>query len=288
MQSAAATYNEHSGVAGNPNFCGIVTLADSNYFPGLKLLCDSVRDTWPVPITCFDIGLTVKQREIATDQCANLQIRPLPETDMISKIKNVFSNAAPLAKTTKRVWPLWICPFLIAAAPYQRVFWLDCDIVVLSNLESLYKMLEDGPVFTPENNAPEATPNRPELYELLPIHRTFDPLEPRVNGGVSGWDLIRDRSLLEAYMYPITQACDDERVRSAISWHDQGALIWAIQKFGMEHRVVASATWNLCVSHTSLVEKPIPWDEYFLNNIRDRVAYANLLHWNGTKVPWIV
>ncbi len=266
--------------------CGIVTLADNNYFAGLKLLSRSVQESWSVPVLCFDAGLTASQKEESADNHSNIKILPLPKISEIADIQRKLGATPPLAKANKRVWPLWICPFLILASPYQRVFWLDCDVVVLRNLRSLFVLLDDGPVFTPENNAPEATPNKSELYELLPIEHPFDPAEPKVNAGVSGWDLTRDRRILDAYCTPILCACEDERIRNAISWHDQGALIWAIQKTRMEHRVLTSNIWNLCVKHTSLVEKRVNFDDAFLENVRREVSEANLLHWNGFPVPW--
>ena len=41
---------------------GVVTLADENYFPGLELLAQSVQADYPVPIVCFDIGLSREQK----------------------------------------------------------------------------------------------------------------------------------------------------------------------------------------------------------------------------------
>jgi hypothetical protein len=264
---------------------GIVTLADSNYFSGLVLLRRSVQESWPVPIACFDLGLTDEQLSFA-ESLSDLTVLPLPDTGLIRRIKSEFENATPLIKRIKRVWPLWICPLLIEAAPFRRVFWLDCDLVVLRDLEELFRLLDLGPVFTPENLAPEATPNKPELYDLLPITRIFDPLEPRVNGGVSGWDLVRDRVVLDAYIYAVARACEDRRVRNAISWHDQGALIWAIQKCGMEHRVMNTTKWNLCVHRSLLSARSIVWNDCFLEQVRHTVSDANILHWNGTAPPW--
>lgn len=37
---------------------GIVTLADDAYFPGLELLYASARESYPVPMVCFDVGIT--------------------------------------------------------------------------------------------------------------------------------------------------------------------------------------------------------------------------------------
>jgi hypothetical protein len=114
-----------------------------------------------------------------------------------------FEQATPLRKVGKRVWPLWICPFLIAASLYRRVFWLDADWGVLRDLGRLFDFLASGPVFTLENLAPELTANKPALCALLPT----------VNGGVSGWDLVRDAAALAAYQLPILRACARVRRR---------------------------------------------------------------------------
>jgi len=266
---------------------GIVTLADSRYFPGLELLCRSVRESLDVPVACFDLGLDASQLERARRTCPNLSVLPMPATDDMAAVRRAFEGAGPLAKPGKRVWPIWACPFLIAASPFRRVFWIDSDVVVLRNLQGLFALLEDGPVFTPENFAPQVTPNKAALYDLLPIARPFDPLEPRVNAGVSGWDLSRpvDRAALEAYMAAVRAACADRRVAEAISWWDQGALIWAIQRCGLEHRVVDAWSWNMCVKHTRASR--CGWDDRTLERLRAEVPEANLLHWNGHAPPWM-
>ena len=268
---------------------GIVTLADSRYFPGLELLCQSVRESFDVPVVCFDLGLDAAQLERARKKCPNLSIRPMPVNDDMASVRRVFENAGPLAKPGKRVWPIWACPFLIAASPFRRVFWIDSDVVVLRNLDRLFSLLDSGPVFTPENFAPQVTPNKAALYDLLPIARPFDPLEPRINAGVSGWDLSRtvDRAALEAYMTAVRAACADRRVAEAISWWDQGALIWAIQYCGLQNRVVDTWSWNMCVKHTRALKPSYGWDERTLERLRADVPEANLLHWNGHAPPWI-
>lgn len=265
---------------------GIITLADHNYFPGLRLLHRSVQESYPLPVACFDLGLTDDQRAAAS-AIDNLTILPLPDSPLIRMIRSEFSNAPSLAKAHKRVWPLWICPALISSAPFRKVFWFDCDIAVLRNLDKLFELLDEGPVFTPENNAPEVTPNKPELYDLLPIRREFNQQRPAVNAGVSGWDLQRDRAILAAYIHPVFQACSDPLVREAISWHDQGALIWAIQQCGMEHRVLKTPAWNLCIKNSTAARMEVKWGEAFLHTIRQLEPDANILHWNGATLPWV-
>jgi hypothetical protein len=147
-------------------------------------------------------------------------------------------------------------------------------------------MLDEGPVFTLENLAPELTANKSRLYELLPIARAFEPGRPALNGGVSGWDLVRDEPVLRAYMYPIRRAFENSEIKRAISWHDQGALIWAVQRYGLEHRTTNSKDWNCCVVHTPAFQRSFSWDQEGLEEIRGLVPDVNLLHWNGVAVPW--
>jgi hypothetical protein len=166
------------------------------------------------------------------------------------------------------------------------VFWLDCDILVLRGLNELFEKLAEGPVFTPENLAPELTPNAPELYELLPIDRPFDPRVPVVNAGVSGWRRGRDEKALEAYIRPVAAAARDPAVMSAISWWDQGALIWAIQSLGLEHRVLQSPNWNLCVARVALSREILAWDADLCRRLRAALPEVGLLHWNGQQPAW--
>lgn len=265
---------------------GVVTLADANYFPGVVMLYRSIQSSgYPVPMLCFDVGLTQQQHVWSRQHLPFLEVRGLPADRDIALIRQAPEDPA-LAKPGKRHWPLWICPFLIAASPFRRTFWIDADVVVLRHLDGLFRLLDGGPVFTPENLAPQATPNKPELYELLPIARPFDPTRPALNGGVSGWDLERDAAVLQSYMYPIRRAFQDLAIKAAISWHDQGALIWAVQRHGLDDRVVTSMAWNRCVLHTPAYQQPFPWDSAGLDQLRELIVDVNLLHWNGVAVPW--
>ena len=264
----------------------MITLADATYFPGLLALHASIQSSGPVPVGCFDIGLTEAQRK-AAQELDGLEILPLPDEPLIAKLEVATRRCAPLAKPGKRIWPLWICPLLIRAAPFREVFWLDCDILVLRGVDELFGFLGAGPVFTPENKAPDRTPNPPRLYELLPIDRRFDQRLPVVNGGVSGWRRGRDDEALEAYIRPIAAAAGDPEIMDAISWHDQGALIWAIQSLGLEGRVLPSSLWNHCVGHVRLPQDVMHWDDGLCGRLRAALPEVRLLHWNGLRAPWL-
>jgi hypothetical protein len=265
---------------------GVVTLSDENYFAGLLQLNASIQSSWPCPVICYDIGLTPEQRFHAAGT-TGLTILDLPDDPLIEKLALATQDCTPLAKPGKRIWPLWICPLLIRAAPLDELFWLDCDIIVLRGLDELFMRLADGPVFTPENKAPEATPNSPALYDLIPIDRAFDHRVPTVNGGVSGWRRGRDEAVLADYIGPVEAATRDRRVMDAISWHDQGALIWAIQNQGLEDRVLESPLWNLCIDKVRLPVETLAWNDGICQRLRDALPDVRLLHWNGRKAPWM-
>lgn len=265
---------------------GIVTLCDANYYPGLLGLHASVQASYPCQVICYDAGLNAEQRADAALR-ENLSILDLPDDPLIAELVAATHDCAPLGKPGKRIWPLWICPILIRAAPLDEVFWLDCDLLVLRDLDKLFAMLADGPVFTPENKAPELTPNPARLYDLLPIARAFDPAVPVVNGGVSGWRRGRDDAALEAYIAPVAAAARNRAVLEAIAWHDQGALIWAIQSLGLEHRVLDTPLWNLCVDRADVPADALRWDDGLLERVRAALPHVKILHWNGRKAPWL-
>ncbi|MBV9670089.1 MAG: hypothetical protein JOZ43_03955 [Acidobacteriales bacterium] len=265
---------------------GVVTLCDSNYYPGLLQLHASIQTSDPCPVLCYDAGLSRAQRDDASRK-RDLHILDLPADPLIAELMAATRDYAPLAKPDKRIWPLWICPLLLRAAPLKDMFWLDCDVIVLRGLDELFVMLDGGPVFTPENKAPEATPNSPSLYSHLPIRRRFDPKVPVVNGGVSGWRRGRDDAVLDAYVHPVAAAARDRSVRDAISWHDQGALIWAIQSLGLEDRVLPTPMWNLCVDHAAVSAETLAWDDDLVERLRKALPEVKILHWNGRKNPWL-
>ncbi|MGZ4416251.1 MAG: hypothetical protein ACXVRZ_18060 [Gaiellaceae bacterium] len=264
---------------------GVVTLCDDNYFPGLLRLHESIATSAPYPIACFDVGFTAEQRSTLR-ALSDVEVLPLPDDPLIARIVEATRDVQPLAKPGKRIWPLWICPILIRASPFDETVWLDTDLVVLEPLDRLYGELDSGPVFTPENKAPERTPNAARLYELLPIERVFDPTRPCVNAGVSAWRRGRDDYVLSAYTRPVSEAAERPEVREAISWHDQGALIWAIQALGLEQSVQPTWRWNLAVDNASLADDALRWDDDLVPRLREHLPGVGILHWNGRRPAW--
>jgi hypothetical protein len=262
---------------------GVVTLADKSYCEGLMLLSDSIRQSYDVPIVCYDGGMTKKQRQLVLARNSNIEIRAIPTNPQFKLLKETLSGDAGCGREE---WLLWACPLLIASSPFRRTLWLDCDLVVLQNLRKLFQLLNTGPVFTPSDNKSGTTPNHRMLYKLLPLSKQgASSPEPLLNAGVIGFDLKRDRHILMSYIYPVLCAACDESVRTSISWHDQGALIWAVRNHCLHNRIV-NASWNtevrsLPIGNPDLLFYKYKWERRLFSTMREDFPTVNILHWNG-------
>ncbi len=269
---------------------GIITLADDAYFCGTRLLTLSCGGR--LPIIVYDLGLGEAARAWIEAQ-PGLERRAIPDTPLVRAIQAACGDSR-LAKASKREWPLWICPTLIEDAPWPKVFWMDSDLVLLRDLEAMVQGLEEGPFVVEENLAPEATDNPAGLYDLLPLLPGLHQANRlRLNAGLTGWDRQRDAHLLEAYQFPIRQIFLRRALpRDAVRWHDQGALIWALQQAGHDDRLLRHRRWNLCVAHTALKDQridPMADDSTLLawiEALRSLEQEAAVVHWNGCPLPW--
>lgn len=261
---------------------GVVTAASRFFFPGLQLLARSIGDIdESARVACFDLGFTNEQLQYAKQALHNVDIINVPSNPEFEFIR------AHLTAPTKRgrdEWRIWACPFFIEKSPFQQTVWMDCDTIVLRNIQVLFAMLEDGPVFTASDPLDIGmTGNMPKLYELMPVDNVLSD-EPHINAGVIGIDLTRDIDLLNSYKMLVLRAAEDPNLKSMISWYDQGALIWAILKCSLCHRI-ADTSWNRSVASlgaeaVSRLEKFQVSDDLF-ESIRLAFPGINILHWYG-------
>src|SRR4051794_5163989 len=118
---------------------------------------------------------------------------------------------------------------------------------------------------------------------VLPGYMPND--ESLLNAGVIGIDKARDYQLLNAWVHLVMQAANRPDIRALISWHDQGALIWAVRMCNLQHRILAQR-WNYPVrsikqeDSVDLFRKYAGSVDLFGELSRD-FPEANILHWNG-------
>jgi hypothetical protein len=148
-------------------------------------------------------------------------------------------------------------------------------------LAGAFAQVDEGPLLLPEV-CPGGGRNHSRLYESLPVDNAGRGREIEMNNGVIGLDLPRDRALLDAWLYAVEWAIQNEGHRHLMRWYDQGALLWAIAKTGLEAHVKSDQTWNYPA-------KPVPGflrdavrdRQSLLESIRDAHPEARVVHWFG-------
>lgn len=207
-----------------------MTAADAGYFPGLKILAESIRQTESWPLRCVDLGLTDHQKR----WCAanGVGLIPLAECGVPVEVWSAFIGRDRL---------LWLKPWMVSAAPFNDAIWIDADAVVCRPLGELFARVERGVAVFADNYNPAAVRNDPALYEWLPVPSVTDK---HVNAGVLGLRKGRDDDLVERWEFCVEQAASREEVREAVRWHDQGALLWALHATERASLIDDDATWN--------------------------------------------
>ena len=248
---------------------GIVTAGDSPIFRDLQFLILSLRDYNDDPVVIYDLGLATHELHWCLSQ-PNVTCRPLPPLTQ-AMAKFVGSHR----------WQAWLKPAYIFDAPFDRILWVDADCVVLDSLAGAFAQVDEGPLLLPEV-CPGGGRNHSRLYESLPVDNAGRGREIEMNNGVIGLDLPRDRALLDAWLYAVEWAIQNEGHRHLMRWYDQGALLWAIAKTGLEAHVKSDQTWNYPA-------KPVPGflrdavrdRQSLLESIRDAHPEARVVHWFG-------
>jgi hypothetical protein len=256
----------------------VLTAADAGYFEGLRLLTRAARELCPgTPLCCVDLGMGGDQRawlerEAGTTVIARESIGTPP----------FDATLGPRGRKT------WLKPLYIGAAPARRVIWIDSDAVLLRGIDELLEKLDCGPVFTPELFNPASVVNSPRLYELRPVE--FEMTAAAVNSGVLALDKQRDAALLENWTDCIRSAVASPELRAAISYTDQGALIWAIHNAGLAGCVLGEGSWNFPangLAHDRAGQrKRYRWGQGLLDELRGDHPGAAVVHWMGQPKLW--
>jgi hypothetical protein len=200
---------------------GIITAADTAYFPGLYMLIRSLRyQSWPVCI--FDLGLTRSQRNWCFDQ--GYEVRP-GEYRLISPPTPMFR--------------CWNKATYFQDSPFERSLWLDADCIAVNSLTPLLNWLAAKPLFIKHWSTSYQSPNDPRLYDAAALARP----EPFINNGVMGLDKVRDAHILAAWVDCI-ERCRDDTIRSYLHWSDESAMIWALRSMAEPPGLCPYLQWN--------------------------------------------
>jgi hypothetical protein len=201
-----------------PAGCGVLTAADSGAFTALQLMAASLLLSHDAPLAVFDLGLSAPERS----WCLRQPIELLDPPDRVMP-------------RTENMWQSWDRPEYLAASPFDKTLWLDCDTLVAGDLNPLFAAIDEGPgpLLLPDIfvRDPGWITNKPGLYERWPTPTRI----ARFNAGVMG--LQRDRPADEAFLglarNMLRSAADDPTLRALISWWDQGIFLHAAESLGL-------------------------------------------------------
>ncbi len=116
---------------------GVVTIAGAEQFHELALTCHSVRETYPVPVLCFDAGLRPEQIDWLRNSVPACSVTRLPPGAR-EAVGTEDLGAGALLSATRT--------FLLQQSPFRRTVWLDPGLVILRGLAELFTELDRGPV----------------------------------------------------------------------------------------------------------------------------------------------
>ena len=272
------------------NEAGIVTAADHAYIDGLKMLVASLGlANCRMPVLCFDLGLTPQDIALAKEAAHAASVSLSFQT--MSPVSPQV-NGAPLKPFEAASWGK---PFRISAAGFKRVIYIDADIVVLSNPVEL--LASGQAVFTPDTFAGLGVRNPKALYRLRPVPPGCPEGRLTLNSGIFMIDVERDATLLKTWQGFVREALGQPALRSIVTCHDQGALIWSLLSLGQDRRVVSSDTWNrpanakTCDPASAFARTVYPRPEAgdyrpLIAAIRADHPGAKAVHWMGAPKLW--
>ncbi len=259
---------------------GLVTAADSNFFPALRLWIEAAKRHWNGPLFVFDLGLTLNQvdwcrRHGVTTEPYSCSVLGRSYSELVEEIGRVQLNT-------------WCKPFLLDRAPFKRIVWVDCDALILAPLTGLLEHLaQTGFVVYQESYNPPWTINK-DVSELLPHKVKNDPYFTP-NAGICAIDKTRQLNLLEHWKFAVTQALLNPELRKRLSCYDQGALNWALQVLGLRDCLKNDIRWNCPANklHRN-AEKLTPRTYYaqtadVLDQITADHPDVHIVHWMGER-----
>jgi hypothetical protein len=257
--------------------CVIITAADSNIFTGLQLLLISITLSHEADVIVYDLGLTEEQIDWVKSTGASIVC---------------VNHDELIIPDTASCWQTWNKPIYIQNTNKRYVFWIDADACVLRNLRPAFEIIkEKGLLLVADNVAKVYTKdpmdcivNLRSLYEKLPTPSHIIKNHP--NAGIIGVDRNSEiaKSLLTTWLFCIEQASLNERIKISCKWHDQGALLWALEKLCLAELIIEDPYWNDGQSWNSFGRKFISRISDLLEHIQ--VINSGIIHFAGMYKPW--
>lgn len=219
---------------------GVVTSTDSNCFVAFQLFYYGLKKSNPeLPLVVFNLGLNKKEKKWFEENSINLIEYKNP---IVSK--NIF------------MWQTWNKVDYILKSPFDYTLWLDSDTIIYNKLDKLFEIMKKR-IACIKDFCGVSTNNHPNLYKIYPVNNR---LEINPNGGVLGVYKKRKKDIdfLNQYLFLTKKAAKSKKLRSVLSWWDQGIINWALEKSKNTNVVINDLEYNDTLYDPSLrIQDPI-------------------------------
>lgn len=210
---------------------GIITACDDGFFPLAQVMLLSITLSHEVPIALFDLGLSELNRD---------WLLTVPNL----RILKCSSHVMP---TNINGWQTYNKPFYIQDSPFDKTIWIDCDCVVLDDLNHLVNLLRHNPVMFQCYHVKGGTHNDPQLHALMGTNLTpHQSGPPIINAGILGFDKRRefDSLLLADWCEATKRAVGNRDIQRHAKYWDQGLLQWTLESKCVLPIIHDDKRWN--------------------------------------------
>ncbi len=266
---------------------GVLTAANSRYWPTLRLLAEAVRGA-NESLAVVDHGLTAKQSRWLAQQGVILHRVAGPD-DWSAPPRGSQPLEPPSHPNA------WLKPWLCVHSPFESTVWIDADAVPLRGLERMFEYVSRDAWLTLESWTSASSARK--LYEPL-LRRVLGRLPQRfhnahrINTGVFGF---RNGDLwLSHWWRSCRTIASDPALLSLCRLRDQAALVASLCQLpaGVDPpriQLDRGLNWpvNDCQSSTRRGRKRYSWrDPKLLDRLRREHPQVSVVHWMGNPKPW--
>lgn len=205
-------------------------------FPGFQILAHTLKG---IPVTLIDLGLLPAQRAWCNERGIPLMTA---ELKMPAPVKG---------------WQIWNKPFYLEASPYEDTLWMDCDTCAPGSVVPLLESIDAGPLILRHWDEAYDYPNDESLYDLFPTRTRFAN-KRLLNAGVLGIRKSRDlrADWFLTWRDMVLKSIGSAKLRSLISYYDEGALIWALEATASVELITNRQEWNRFVGLSRIGSVP--------------------------------
>lgn len=213
----------------------IITAFTQNFWDDFLIAYDSIKKV--TDITIYVAPLEFDDVYLDLIKSLDVEIINLDEPE-IKKMKLVFDDR----------WVQWSKPYIIkkfaTILKEASLLWLDVDLVVLSELDSIFEKIEQDFVVVNDYFAPKSCINDKKLYEIHQITIPEYQEGIAINSGVVGFKKPRDIPIINKWLENTVKVEEDRNLIQYIRLYDQGVLLWVMHELNLIDKALPYSLWN--------------------------------------------